>query len=111
MQSSKWQRALIIVSLIFAGEAIFTLPYHVTRFFDRLSSRSLSSAPPSSACTKRSMVSSRWPPTFSVDLWQTASNLANYCRVAVGHGPRRALSGHFPGRHGRYAGVGFLRAH
>ena len=33
MQRSKWQRALIIVSLIFAGEAIFTLPYHVTRFF------------------------------------------------------------------------------
>ena len=33
MESSKWQRALIIVSLIFAGEAIFTLPYHVTRFF------------------------------------------------------------------------------
>ena len=33
MAHSKWQRALIIVSLIFAGEAIFTLPYHVTRFF------------------------------------------------------------------------------
>jgi sugar phosphate permease len=33
MQRSKWQRALIILSLILAGEAIFTLPYHVTRFF------------------------------------------------------------------------------
>ena len=33
MARSKWQRALIIVSLILAGEAIFTLPYHVTRFF------------------------------------------------------------------------------
>ena len=33
MARSRWQRALIIVSLIFAGEAIFTLPYHVTRFF------------------------------------------------------------------------------
>ena len=33
MERSKWQRALIIVSLIFAGETIFTLPYHVTRFF------------------------------------------------------------------------------
>ena len=33
MARSKWQRGLIIVSLIFAGEAIFTLPYHVTRFF------------------------------------------------------------------------------
>ena len=33
MERSKWQRALIIVSLILAGEAIFTLPYHVTRFF------------------------------------------------------------------------------
>jgi sugar phosphate permease len=33
MAHSKWQRLLIIVSLIFAGEAIFTLPYHVTRFF------------------------------------------------------------------------------
>ena len=33
MARSKWQRGLIIVSLIFAGEAIFTLPYHITRFF------------------------------------------------------------------------------
>ena len=33
MQRSKSQRALIILSLILAGEAIFTLPYHVTRFF------------------------------------------------------------------------------
>ena len=33
MERSKWQRALIIFSLILAGEAIFTLPYHVTRFF------------------------------------------------------------------------------
>ena len=33
MVRRKWQRGLIIVSLIFAGEAIFTLPYHVTRFF------------------------------------------------------------------------------
>ena len=33
MERSKWQRALIILSLILAGEAIFTLPYHVTRFF------------------------------------------------------------------------------
>ena len=33
MQRSKWQRALIIVSLIFAGEAIFTLPYHVHSLF------------------------------------------------------------------------------
>lgn len=33
MERSKWDRALIIVSLIFAGEAIFALPYHVTRFF------------------------------------------------------------------------------
>ena len=33
MQRSRWQRALIILSLILAGEAIFTLPYHVTRFF------------------------------------------------------------------------------
>ena len=33
MQRSKWQRVLIIVSLIFAREAIFTLPYHVTRLF------------------------------------------------------------------------------
>jgi len=29
MARSRWQRALIIVSLIFAGEAIFTLPYRV----------------------------------------------------------------------------------
>ena len=33
MERSKWQRALIIVSLILAGEAIFTLPYHVSRCF------------------------------------------------------------------------------
>jgi len=33
MERSRWQRALIILSLILAGEAIFTLPYHVTRFF------------------------------------------------------------------------------
>ncbi len=33
MERSKWQRASIIISLILAGEAIFTLPYHVTRFF------------------------------------------------------------------------------
>ncbi len=33
MESSKSQRTLIMVALIFAGEAIFTLPYHVTRFF------------------------------------------------------------------------------
>ena len=30
---NKWQRGLVIFSLICAGEAIFTLPYHVTRFF------------------------------------------------------------------------------
>jgi hypothetical protein len=30
---TKWQRGLVIFSLICAGEAIFTLPYHVTRFF------------------------------------------------------------------------------
>ena len=30
---SPFQRSLIIFSLIIAGEAIFTLPYHVTRFF------------------------------------------------------------------------------
>ncbi|MDA8678742.1 MFS transporter [Luminiphilus sp.] len=33
MTDSKWQRGLVIFSLICAGEAIFTLPYHVTRFF------------------------------------------------------------------------------
>ena len=33
MQHSKWQRALIFLSMILAGEASFTLPYHVTRFF------------------------------------------------------------------------------
>ena len=32
MARSKWQRTLVIISLIFAGEAIFTLPYHVTRY-------------------------------------------------------------------------------
>ena len=31
--STPWRRALVIFSLICAGEAIFTLPYHVTRFF------------------------------------------------------------------------------
>jgi sugar phosphate permease len=31
--TSRWQRGLVIFSLICAGEAIFTLPYHVTRFF------------------------------------------------------------------------------
>ena len=31
--STPWRRALVICSLICAGEAIFTLPYHVTRFF------------------------------------------------------------------------------
>ena len=30
---NRWQRGLVIFSLICAGEAIFTLPYHVTRFF------------------------------------------------------------------------------
>ena len=33
MTDNKWQRGLVIFSLICAGEAIFTLPYHVTRFF------------------------------------------------------------------------------
>lgn len=33
MTGTKWQRGLVIFSLICAGEAIFTLPYHVTRFF------------------------------------------------------------------------------
>ena len=33
MTDTKWQRGLVIFSLICAGEAIFTLPYHVTRFF------------------------------------------------------------------------------
>ena len=33
MVTSRWQRGLVIFSLICAGEAIFTLPYHVTRFF------------------------------------------------------------------------------
>ena len=33
MTTSRWQRGLVIFSLICAGEAIFTLPYHVTRFF------------------------------------------------------------------------------
>ena len=32
MARSKWQRTLVIISLIFAGEALFTLPYHVTRY-------------------------------------------------------------------------------
>ncbi|MDG1066340.1 MAG: MFS transporter, partial [Luminiphilus sp.] len=33
MSHTKLQRWTIMVSLIMAGEAIFTLPYHVTRFF------------------------------------------------------------------------------
>lgn len=33
MENNRWQRMLVIVSLILSGEAIFTLPYHVTRFF------------------------------------------------------------------------------
>ena len=33
MSQTHFQRWLIMVSLIMAGEAIFTLPYHVTRFF------------------------------------------------------------------------------
>ena len=33
MSNPRWQRGLIIFSLVAAGEAIFTLPYHVTRFF------------------------------------------------------------------------------
>ena len=33
MVTSRWQRGWVIFSLICAGEAIFTLPYHVTRFF------------------------------------------------------------------------------
>ena len=33
MENNRWQRVLLIASLIMAGEAIFTLPYHVTRFF------------------------------------------------------------------------------
>ena len=33
MTDNTWQRGLVIFSLICAGEAIFTLPYHVTRFF------------------------------------------------------------------------------
>ncbi len=31
--TSRWQRGLVIFSFIWAAEAIFTLPYHVTRFF------------------------------------------------------------------------------
>jgi len=30
---AQWRRGVVIVSLICAGEAIFTLPYHITRFF------------------------------------------------------------------------------
>ncbi|MDG2460973.1 MAG: MFS transporter [Luminiphilus sp.] len=33
MRRNRWQRGLVIFSLVAAGEAIFTLPYHVTRFF------------------------------------------------------------------------------
>lgn len=33
MPQTKLQRWIIMLSLIMAGEAIFTLPYHVTRFF------------------------------------------------------------------------------
>ena len=33
MENNRRQRVLLIASLIMAGEAIFTLPYHVTRFF------------------------------------------------------------------------------
>ena len=33
MENNRWQSMLVIGSLILSGEAIFTLPYHVTRFF------------------------------------------------------------------------------